>query len=144
MMAMVYISLGLNALVLVPVCAALSTGSPALSTGSPAMQAELPETQAGSPEIQAAVQKAWGDKSPSRGILLSMYAAILVMSIVLMLRPVPAAVAGLLSVQVLYKLTTPFTVGSVTNPVVVSNLVIAGVHMATVATIVACLGALAQ
>jgi hypothetical protein len=34
-------------------------------------------------------------------------------------------------VQALYKITTPLTVGTIANPVVVSNLVIAGFHTAT-------------
>jgi len=34
-------------------------------------------------------------------------------------------------VQVVYKLTTPFTVGNLANPVVISNIVIALVHLAT-------------
>ena len=33
--------------------------------------------------------------------------------------------------QALYKITTPLTVGTIANPVVVSNLVIAGFHAAT-------------
>ena len=36
--------------------------------------------------------------------------------------------------QVIYKLTTPFTVGSFRNPVVISNLVIATVHAVTLAS----------
>jgi hypothetical protein len=34
-------------------------------------------------------------------------------------------------VQVLYKITTPLTTGSISNPVVISNLLIAAVHIAT-------------
>jgi hypothetical protein len=34
-------------------------------------------------------------------------------------------------VQILYKVTTPFTVGSFANPVVVSNLAIAAFHSLT-------------
>jgi hypothetical protein len=44
-------------------------------------------------------------------------------------------VAALLLVQVIYKLTTPFTVGSFTNPVVLSNLAIAAFHSGTLAVI---------
>jgi hypothetical protein len=47
----------------------------------------------------------------------------------------PMLVAPLLLVQVLYKLTTPFTVGSFTNPVVISNVVIAAVHLMTLGLI---------
>jgi hypothetical protein len=42
---------------------------------------------------------------------------------------------GLLLVQVIYKFTTPFTVGSFTNPVVLSNLVIATLHLVTLVVI---------
>ena len=45
-------------------------------------------------------------------------------------RPCPA-VAALLAVQVLYKITTPLTTGAISNPVVISNLLIAAVHAAT-------------
>jgi hypothetical protein len=49
--------------------------------------------------------------------------------------PVQTMVAGLLLMQVVYKLTTPFTVGTFGNPVVVSNLVIAALHSVTLAGI---------
>jgi hypothetical protein len=52
-------------------------------------------------------------------------------SLLLLIRREPNAVAGLLLVQVLYKVTTPLTVGTLAHPVVVSNLVIAGFHTAT-------------
>jgi hypothetical protein len=74
---------------------------------------------------------AYGPPSPARGILLSIYLAIGLVSALLLLRPVPAAVAALLAVQVFYKVTTPFTTGSISNPVVISNLLIAVVHIAT-------------
>jgi hypothetical protein len=114
MTVMMYISLALNVVVLVPVCAALSSKSAA---------------------VQDAVTAAWGDQSAARGILLSIYSAILVASLALLMRPVPAAVFSLLAVQVLYKVTTPFTVGSVSNPVVISNLAVATVHTATLVAI---------
>jgi hypothetical protein len=44
-------------------------------------------------------------------------------------------VAPLLLVQILYKLTTPFTVGSFTNPVVISNLLVAVLHLITLSLI---------
>ena len=40
-------------------------------------------------------------------------------------------VAALLAVQIIYKLTTPFTVQSLSNPVVLSNLAIAAFHAVT-------------
>ena len=40
-------------------------------------------------------------------------------------------VAALLLVQVIYKIATPLTVGTIQNPVVVSNLLIAAFHTVT-------------
>jgi len=55
--------------------------------------------------------------------------------VLLLLAPEPRAVGALLLVQVVYKLTTPVTVGTLFNPVVVSNLGIAAFHTATIVTI---------
>lgn len=107
---MIKLSLALNILVLVPVCGSLLTGA-------------------------GWTLAAYGPASPARGILLSVYLAILVVSVGLLFKPVPAMVAALLIVQIVYKVTTPFTVGTIANPVVLSNLAIAAVHAATVATI---------
>ena len=74
---------------------------------------------------------AFGPASPARGILLSIYLAIAAMSALLLASPRAEAVAALLAMQILYKLTTPFTVGTIRNPVVVSNLLIAAFHAAT-------------
>lgn len=81
------------------------------------------------------VDEAWGGFTPARGVLLSIYFAILVASVALLFVPVPASVAALLAVQVIYKVTTPFTVGRISNPVVISNLVIAAVHVVTLVSI---------
>lgn len=105
------LSLGLNVLVLVPVC---------LSLVGKAAWCDI----------------AYGPDSPARGILLSIYLAILVASIGLLFRPLPAAILALLAVQVIYKVTTPFTVGTVFNPVVASNLAIALVHATTILLLV--------
>lgn len=78
---------------------------------------------------------AYGDPSPARGILLSIYAAILAVSAWLLIERNAVLVAPLLLVQVVYKLTTPITVGSLTNPVVISNLLVAAVHLVTLALI---------
>ncbi len=110
MRALIFASLGINIAVLVPVCFSLL--------------AKSDWTLA-----------AYGADSPARGILLSIYLAILVTLVGLMLKPVPAMVAALLLVQVLYKLTTPFTVGTMSNPVVISNLAIAAFHCLTLAAI---------
>jgi len=82
------------------------------------------------------VEAAYGPPSPARGILLAVYLAILAGSAALLWKPVPAMVAALLLVQIAYKLMTPFTVGTLANPVVVSNLAIAAFHAVTVALIV--------
>jgi len=69
------------------------------------------------------------------GAGLSIYFAILVGSAALLFKPVPAMVAALLIVQIAYKVTTPLTVGTLANPVVISNLLIAAFHAGTVWTI---------
>lgn len=106
MKIMLVLSLLLNIAVLIPVCLGLSTGAQ--------------WTEAG-----------YGDPTPARGILLSVYFSILVASVVLLIFRNPQSVAVLLSIQVIYKLSTPFTVGTLWNPVVISNLGIAAVHAIT-------------
>ncbi len=103
---MIKISLVINVLVLVPVCYGLIT------------KADW-------------VDASYGSFAPSRGILLSVYIAILLSSILLLFKTDPKFVAALLFVQVVYKLTTPFTVGTATNPMVISNLFIAFFHAVT-------------
>lgn len=104
------LSLSTNILVLTPVCLGLMLDA-------------------------AWVPNGWGEFSPARGILLSIYASILLVSVGLLLRQEPIAVASLLLVQVIYKITTPWTVGSLENPVVISNLVVAVMHTVTLVLI---------
>jgi hypothetical protein len=115
MKTMIYLSLGLNILVLIPIVVLMTINSPF-------------------------VDEAWGEFTAARGILMSIYLSILVVSVFLVFRPVPSFVAALLIVQVVYKLTTPFTVGTFLNPVVISNLAISVLHIATLATIFAFMG----
>ncbi len=115
MQTLIYLSLILNIAVLVPIVVLMVVKSPLVDT-------------------------AWGSFTAARGILLSIYFAILVASIVLLLLPVTAFIAALLSVQVIYKVTTPFTVGTFRNPVVISNLVISAVHIVTLSSIVSSMG----
>lgn len=75
--------------------------------------------------------EAYGVDSPAKGILLAIYFAILIASVGLAFKPVPAMVATLLAVQIVYKLITPFTVGTLENPVVISNIAIAAFHCVT-------------
>lgn len=110
MSAMIAVSLALNIAVLIPVCLGILRDA-------------------------AWANAAYGPPSPARGILLSIYLAILAVSALLLARPLSQAVAALLLVQIVYKVTTPFTVGTLRNPVVVSNLAIAAVHVVTVGMI---------
>ena len=110
MQTMIYISLAINIVVLVPIVVLMAIKSPLLDT-------------------------AWGPLTEARAILWSIYIAILVASIFLVFMPVVSFIAALLAVQVVYKLTTPFTVGSFRNPVVISNLVIATLHAVTLVSI---------
>ena len=103
---MILISLIVNVLVLIPVCIALVGDAPRVSS-------------------------VYGDYSPARGILLSVCGAILLVSIALLFKPMPMLIAPTLLVQIFYKLTSPFTVGSFTNPVVISNLIVAVLHPIT-------------
>jgi hypothetical protein len=110
-----YVSLILNIVVLVPIVVLM------------ALKAKI-------------VDDTWGPFTEARGILWSIYFAILVVSIALLFLPIPAFIAALLSVQVIYKITTPFTVGRIGHPVVISNLVISAVHIATLSSIVSSMG----
>jgi hypothetical protein len=114
---MLTFSLALNLVVLFPVCAGLLMRKPRMTS-------------------------AFGEWTPARGILLSIYLAIAVASAALLARPDPRMASVLLGLQVIYKVTTPFTVRTVKNPVVISNLLIAAVHLVTLYVVV--LPALAQ
>lgn len=78
---------------------------------------------------------AWGDFTPARGILMSIYFAIFATSVLLLIKPVPAFVFVVLLMQVIYKVTTPITVRSLKNPIVLSNLAISVLHVATLLSI---------
>lgn len=103
---MIRISLAVNILVLIPIVFGMAIGSPI-------------------------IDRAWGEFSESRGILASIYFAILALSSVLIVKTIPVFVIPLLSTQIIYKVTTPFTVGTIMNPVVMSNLGIAALHLVT-------------
>ncbi len=74
----------------------------------------------------------FGMESPARGILLSIYLAILIFSTYLLFKFDPKFVMALLFIQVVYKLLSPIMVGSVTNPVIISNLLIALFHSVSI------------
>ena len=102
-MAFPKISLLLNILVLIPVCSGLFL------------------------KANWAVDS-YGIETPARGILLSIYLAILIFSAVLLFKFDAKMVIALLSVQILYKLLSPIMVGTLTNPVIISNVFIAVFH----------------
>lgn len=106
---MLIVSLVLNLLVLIPVCVGLLTRA-------------------------GWTTAAFGEWTPARGILLAVYLAIGIASGFLLAVPEAGSAKALLAVQVVYKVSTPFTVGTLRNPVVVSNLAIAAVHLITVIT----------
>ncbi len=115
METMIYVSLVLNIVVLIPIVVLMAIKAPI-------------------------VDQTWGGFTAARGILMSIYLSILVVSVLLLFKPAPAFVAALLLVQVVYKITTPFTVGKFSHPVVISNLVISAMHIATLASIYATVG----
>jgi len=80
--------------------------------------------------------ESYGIETPASGILLSIYLAILIFSAVLLFKFDPKMVMALLSVQIVYKLLSPIMVGTITNPVIISNIFIAGFHSYSVWKIV--------
>jgi hypothetical protein len=110
MKKLIVLSLLLNIAVLVPVCAGLITDANWSQVG-------------------------YGEMTTARGILLSIYLSILLVSCLFLVFRNPSSVAALLVVQVLYKLTTPVTVGTLQNPVVISNLGITIFHTVTLVVI---------
>jgi hypothetical protein len=110
MRVMIRLSLLLNIVVLTPICAGLITDA-------------------------TWIGEAYGPLTAARGILLSVYLSIGLVSVLLLLAPEPRAVGALLLVQVVYKLTTPVTVGTLFNPVVISNIGIAAFHTVTIVII---------
>ena len=72
--------------------------------------------------------ESYGIESPARGILLAIYLAILILSCVLLYKFDAKLVLALLTVQVIYKVLSPIMVGTIYNPVLISNLIIALLH----------------
>ena len=102
----IFTSLLVNVAVLIPVCAGLITGA-------------------------VWTEEGYGPATPASSGLLSIYLAILVVSLLLLRNPDSKLVTPLLLVQVIYKFSTPLTVGTIQNPVVLSNLGIAVLHTIT-------------
>lgn len=80
------------------------------------------------------IQNIYGPFTEARGILLSIYMSIAIGSGMLLLWNLEdkRQVAFLLFLQIVYKITTPFTTGNIRNPVVISNLAISVLHGITV------------
>jgi hypothetical protein len=97
------LSLILNILVLIPVCSSIL------------LKSNL-------------VIDSYGIETPALGILLSIYLTILIFSVVFLFKFDPKFVMALLLVQVVYKVLSPIMVGTLTNPVIISNLFIAAFH----------------
>ncbi len=79
---------------------------------------------------------AFGTDTPARRILICVYAAILLVSAILLAWPhgCAALLPGLLAVQVAYEPMTPFLLGA-GHPVAVANLGIAAIHAVTLAAV---------
>lgn len=80
--------------------------------------------------------KTMGQFTPARGILLAMYITILIASILLLFFFDVKLAFTLFFMQIVYKLLSPFTVKTVKNPVVISNIFIAIFHMFTIFTMI--------
>ncbi len=75
--------------------------------------------------------KTLGEFNPARGILLAIYISILISSIFLLIAPDKKFIIALLSIQIVYKFLTPFTVKTIKHPFVISNILIALFHVLT-------------
>jgi hypothetical protein len=82
------------------------------------------------------IGKVLGPFTAGRGILLAIYLTILIASVLLLVFKIPILAFALFFMQISYKLICPFTVGTVKNPVVISNIAIAIFHSVTVYTMI--------
>ena len=80
------------------------------------------------------MQKTLGEFTPARGILLAIYTTILSASVLLLFFLDVKLAFALFFMQIVYKTLSPFTVKSVRHPFVISNILIAVFHMATIYT----------
>jgi hypothetical protein len=78
------------------------------------------------------MSEAAGIFTPARGILLAIYLTILMASTALLFFPDEKFALGLFIMQIVYKVISPFTVKTIKNPIVISNLFIAAFHLATI------------
>ncbi len=80
--------------------------------------------------------KTMGEFTPARGILLAIYTTILLASILLIFFTDVKLAFALFFMQIVYKLLSPFTVKTLKNPVVISNIFIAIFHLVTIYTMI--------
>lgn len=106
---MLFVSLIINITVLIPICYFMLTNN-------------------------TRIVKTLGEFSPARGILFAIYIMILTVSVYLLIFPNKEFIVALLSMQVIYKILTPFTVKTLKHSFVISNILIAIVHTITLST----------
>jgi hypothetical protein len=82
------------------------------------------------------ISKTLGEFSPSRGILLAIYATILLASVLLLFFEDVKLAFALFFMQIVYKLLSPFTVKTLKHPFVISNILIAIFHFITIYTMI--------
>ena len=104
---MLTLSLILNILILIPICYLMLTNN-------------------------VRIVETLGEFNPARGILLAIYITILIASIGLLIFPDTKFAIALLLMQIVYKLLTPVTVKTLKHPFVISNMLVAIVHIVTV------------
>jgi hypothetical protein len=108
---MVTASLLLNIFVLIPVCITLLWNNKHMTNAA-------------------------GIFTPARGILLAIYLTILIASTTLLYFTDLKLAFGLFIMQIMYKVLSPFTVKTIKNPIVISNLLIAAFHLITIYSII--------
>lgn len=69
--------------------------------------------------------EAYGNQTPSRQILLCIYLSILIWSIIILILRSNSSAIALLSIQATYKLLSVLITKDLSNPVIISNLLIA-------------------
>jgi len=108
---MITASLLLNIVVLIPVCFFILTNN-------------------------RKMEKVVGEFNPARGILIAIYTAILLASVLLLFFMDVKLAFALFFMQIVYKLLSPVTVKTIRNPVVISNIFIAIFHLVTIYTMI--------
>lgn len=107
---MLTLSLILNILILIPICYLMLTNN-------------------------VRIVETLGEFNPARGIHLAIYMTILIASIGLLIFPDTKFAIALLLMQIVYKLLTPVTVKTLKHPFVISNMLVAIVHIVTVCSL---------